>query len=47
MVGFVEGVSRERTTLFPERHEDWIGENYLVRVDDLFVDQLDLPALWV
>lgn len=45
MVGFVEGVSRDQTTLFPERLEDWIWEDHLVRVVDLFVDQLDLPAL--
>ena len=45
MAGFIEGVSREQTTLFPDRLEDWIGEDHLVRVVDLFVDQLDLPAL--
>ena len=28
-----------------ERLEDWIGEDYLVRVVDLFVDELDLVAL--
>ena len=45
MAGFIEGVSRDQTTLFPERLDDWIGEDHLVRVVDLFVDQLDLPAL--
>jgi len=30
---------------FPERLEDWIGEDHLVRVVDLFVDELDLAAL--
>jgi len=45
MVGFIEGVSRDQTTLFPDRLEDWIGEDHLVRVVDLFVDQLDLAAL--
>ncbi len=41
MVGFIEGVSRDQTTLFPERLDDWIGEDHLVRVVDMFVDQLD------
>ena len=45
MAGFIEGVSRDQTTLFPERLDDWIGEDHLARVVDLFVDQLDLPAL--
>ncbi len=45
MAGFIEGISRDQTTLFPERLDDWIGEDHLVRVVDLFVDQLDLPAL--
>jgi len=31
--------------LFPERLEDWIGEDDLVRIIDLFVDQLDLSDL--
>lgn len=45
MSGFIEGVGRHRATLFPERLEDWIGEDHLVRVMDLFVDQLDLADL--
>lgn len=45
MAGFIEGVSRAQTTLFPERLDDWIAEEHLVRVVDLFVDQLDLAAL--
>jgi transposase len=45
MVGFIEGISRDQTTLFPERLDDWIGEGHLVRVVDLFVDQLDQGAL--
>ena len=40
MSGFIEGVDRDQVTLFPERLEDWIGEDHLVRVVDLFVDQL-------
>lgn len=42
MAGFIKGVSRDQTTLFPKRLDDWIGEDHLVRVVDLFVDQLDL-----
>ena len=45
MAGFIEGVNRDQTTLFPERLEDWIGEDHLVRVVDLFVDELDLATL--
>jgi transposase len=39
------GGSRDQTTLFPERLDDWIDEDHLVRVVDLFVDQLDLAGL--
>lgn len=45
MVGFIEGVQRSQTLLFPERLEDWIGEDDLVRVVHFCVDELDLPAL--
>lgn len=45
MSGFIEGLNRDQTTLFPERLEDWIGEDHLVRVVDLFVEQLDLASL--
>lgn len=45
MSGFIDGTDRSQTTLFPERLEDWIGEDHLVRVVDLFVDELDLPEL--
>ncbi|MGP9791826.1 IS1182 family transposase [Roseinatronobacter sp. NSM] len=45
MAGFIEGISRDQATLFPERLDDWIGEDHLVRVVDPFVDQLDLGAL--
>ena len=45
MAGFIEGVGREQSTLFLERLEDWVGEDHLVRVVDLFVEELDLPGL--
>lgn len=45
MAGFIEGIDRCQTVLFPDRLEDWIGEDHLVRVVDLFVDELDLSGL--
>ena len=45
MLEFVEVVDRDQVTLFPERLEDWIGEDHLVKVVDLFVDRLDLVEL--
>jgi transposase len=45
MKRFVEGVDRGQGTLFPERLEDWIGEDNPVRVIDVFVDELDLGGL--
>ena len=45
MSGFIEGVARDQASLFPERLEDWVDEDHPVRVIDLFVDDLDLPAL--
>jgi transposase len=45
MVGFIEGVGRGQTVLFPDRLEDWISEDSLVGVVDLFIDDLDLPGL--
>ena len=45
MKRFVEGVDRGQATLFPERLEDWIGDDNAVRVIDAFVDALDLGGL--
>jgi transposase len=45
MVGFVEGVDRTQATLFPDRLEDYVGEDNAVRVVDAFVDALDLREL--
>ena len=36
---FVEGLDRGQSTLFPERLEDWIGEDNAVRVIDVFVEE--------
>jgi len=45
MAGYVEGVDRGQASLFPDRLEDFVGENNPVRVVDAFVDALDLRAL--
>jgi len=45
MKRFVEGVERGQSTLFPERLDDWIGDDNPVRVIDVFVDELDLGGL--
>ena len=42
MKRFIEGVDCCQTTLFPERLEDWIGDDNPVRVVCVFVDELDL-----
>jgi transposase len=42
---FVEGVDRSQTTLFRESLEDWVDENNPVRVNDAFVEALDLAGL--
>ncbi len=45
MADFIEGVSREQTTLVPERLDEWVAEDNPVRVVDIFVDELDLAGL--
>ena len=45
MKRFVEGEDRSQSTLFPERLDDYVGENNPVRVVDVFVDELDLGGL--
>ena len=45
MKRFVEGVERTQSTLFPDRLEDWIGEDDPVRVIDVFVNELNLGGL--
>jgi transposase len=45
MKRFIEGVERGQGTLFPERLEDWVGEDNPVRVIDVFVDELNLGGL--
>lgn len=45
MKGFIEGESRSQATLFPERLDDYIGEDSAVRVIDVFIDDLDISGL--
>ena len=45
MAGFVEGVRREQSTLFPARLDDYVAEDNPVRAVDVFVDGLDLDKL--
>ncbi len=45
MKRFVTGQARGQATLFPERLEDFVGEDNPVRIIDAFVEQLDLREL--
>lgn len=42
MSRFVEGENRNQSTLFPEKLDDYIGDDNPVRVIDVYVDELDL-----
>jgi len=45
MAGFVEGVDRSQSTLFPASLDDYVIEDNPVRAVDAFVDALDLRKL--
>src|SRR5258708_28368890 len=45
MKRYVEGEDRSQSVLFPERLDDYIGEDNPVGVIDVFVDELDLKEL--
>ncbi len=45
MKRFIEGEDRGQSTLFPERLDEYIGDDNPVRVIDVFVDELDLGDL--
>ena len=45
MKRFVEGEGRLQGILLPEFLDDYVAEDNLVRVIDVFVDELDLRAL--
>ena len=42
---FVEGESRGERLLLPDCLDDYVGEDNLVRVVDVFIDELDLATL--
>ncbi len=45
MSGYVTGIDRNQTTLFPDRLEDFVGVDNPVRAVDAFVDALDFRDL--
>lgn len=45
MKRFIEGEVREQSLMFPERLDDYIGQDNPVRVIDVFVDELNLGTL--
>lgn len=45
MSGFIEGQNRYQSTLFPERVDDYVVEDSVVRVIDVFIDRLDISGL--
>src|SRR5271156_5745994 len=45
MTRFVVGDDRNQSTLFPERLDDYLGEDNPVRAIDAFVDEMDLARL--
>jgi transposase len=45
MSGFVEGIDRSQSNLFPAQLEDYVAEDNLVRAVDAFVEGLDLSKL--
>jgi transposase len=45
MAGFVEGVDRGQSTLFPALLDDYVAEENPVRAVDVFVNGLDLDKL--
>ena len=45
MERFIEGENRTQSVLFPERLDEYIGEDNAVRAIDVFVDELDLKTL--
>ena len=45
MAGFIEGEDRRGRLLLPDCLDDYVGEDNLVRVVDVFVDELDVVTL--
>ena len=40
MTDFIQGENRHQSVLFPERLDDYVGEENTVRVIDMFIDEL-------
>ena len=45
MSRFIEGENRYQSTLFPESVDDYVEEDSVVRVIDVFIDRLDISGL--
>ena len=45
MSGFIEGEDRHQATLFPESLDKYIAKDGVVRVIDVFIDDLDISGL--
>lgn len=45
MKRFIQGEQRDQGTLLPESLDDYVSATNLVRVVDVFVDELDLAKL--
>ena len=45
MKRFIEGEARSQSTLFPERLDDYVGEDDPVRAIEVFVEGMDLRKL--
>ena len=45
MSGFIEGENRHQSTMFPERIDDYVGDDSVVRVVDVFIDRLEISGL--
>lgn len=45
MSGFIEGENRYQSTMFPERVDDYVEEDSVARVIDVFIDKLDISGL--
>jgi len=42
---YIKGVDRGQMSLYPECLDDYVSENNLVRVIDIYVEQLDMKKL--
>jgi transposase len=45
MPGFIEGIDRAQSTLFPAMIDDYVSEDNFVRAVDAFIESLDLSVL--